>query len=111
MTNNYDIRCGVFMKMELNKNFIINLFEEIDGWKFDFEGEKEEKVNCFWREVDEKLTYKLNEIYAGEKSEGSYRMRLGLDSILYSQLRDIIQGLEDDYNFKITYEERDEESE
>jgi hypothetical protein len=54
--NNYDIRCGLLMKIELNKNYIENYLQECYNMKFEkknYNNADNKLINIFWNELNE----------------------------------------------------------
>jgi len=60
MANNYDIRSGLLMKIELNKNYVENMLVESYKYEFDdkaYNNATDEKINAFWTLLNEKCVH------------------------------------------------------
>lgn len=53
MANNHDIRCGMLMKIELNKNYIEEYIEENYNKVIQYDCCNENKIDAFWRELNQ----------------------------------------------------------
>jgi len=58
MTNNLDIRCPLFVKIELNKNLVELAFEEW-GKEICYGDASDKIINCYWDELNIKMAGKL----------------------------------------------------
>jgi len=64
MSNNYDIRCGLIMSVELNKNYVEHYLNENCNLYFEdknYNCASERIINKFWKKVNNKAAFLLED--------------------------------------------------